>query len=71
MTRTMLLIALGVVLIALFLTGCQSSGLAGTCNRFNMITKEVTVYAVDSDELGASKIVTKFQCVPKKYKESK
>lgn len=69
MTKTMLLIALGIVLVAVLLTSCQTKGLAGTCDRFGMMTKEVTVYAVDSDELGASKTVTKFQCVPKKYKD--
>jgi len=63
------LLFLSVTAAILIFTGCQSRGLAGTCSRFGMTTKEVLVYAVDSDELGASKTVTKFQCIPKKYKE--
>lgn len=62
-------ILLSVIIITCIFTGCMTKGLAGTCSRFGMDTKEVVVYAVDSDELGASKTITKFNCIPKKYKE--
>lgn len=63
-----LLIALGLLLVACTITSCSSSGLAGTCSRFNMDTDYVIIEALDSETLGASKTVTKFKCVPRKYK---
>lgn len=54
--------------LSLLLTGCASTGLSGTCSRFNMDTDYVTIESLDSETLGASKIVTKFKCVPRKYK---
>ena len=50
-------------------SSCMSGGLANTCSKFGMVTDHVLVKAVDSDELGASKTVTQFKCVPKKYKD--
>jgi predicted small secreted protein len=67
--EVLLLIALSILLACFLMTGCQTSGLAGTCKRFNMDTDTVTVYAIDSETKGASKTITKFQCVQRKYKD--
>lgn len=50
-------------------SSCVSNVLSNTCSKFGMVTDHVLVYAVDSDELGASKTVTQFKCVPKKYRD--
>jgi hypothetical protein len=62
-------VLLSIIIITTIFTGCMTNSLSNTCKKFGMVTDHVLVYAVDSDELGASKTVTQFKCVPKKYKD--
>jgi hypothetical protein len=67
--KRLFIIALIIAIFCSLLTGCQSSGLASTCDRFGMDTATVTVYAVSSETRGASKTITQFKCLPRKYKD--
>lgn len=54
--------------LSLIFTGCMSSGLGKTCDKFGQDVEWVKVKSIDSDTLGASQTVIEFKCSPRKYK---
>lgn len=58
--------------LSLLLTGCMSSGLGKTCEKFQMDTAFVEVIAVDHEVLDKAYTKTVFKCVPKtRYKSGR
>lgn len=61
-----------IILSSIMLTGCISSGLSKTCQKFDMDTQYVEVIAVDHEVLDKAYTQTRFKCVPKtRYKNGK
>jgi hypothetical protein len=54
-----------IVIISSSLTGCASTGLGKTCEKFGMQTEYVDVIALDHDVDGKGFTQTKFHCVPR------
>ena len=58
--------------LSLIFTGCMSSGLGKTCEKFQMDTQYVEVIAVDHEVLDKAYTQTRFKCVPKtRYKSGR
>lgn len=53
------------IITSIMFTGCMSSGLGKTCQKFGMETEYVNVIALDHEVLDKAYTKTVFKCVPK------
>jgi hypothetical protein len=65
MTRTRLLVALGITLTLVLLTSCQSSSLSNVCERYGMEPNTLEAIGLDHDINGKGFTQVKLTCKPK------